>query len=129
MSLNWDITKVENSSELCYIVPPVEWNVPPAMLYEDGTMLNPKTKALIFLTMHTGIAVITEENAAEFYARSNVIERLLGETNPITFEDVKAHIGLRTNAFQKGGKDETRAAWYKRWMTMELDDVIRRNCP
>ena len=79
-----------------------------------GMVVDPETKdypaiskALIFATMYIGIDQITEGNAWRFWVRLNAWERCVGhlvvtgEGTPysITIEDVRNHIGLRTNAF------------------------------
>jgi hypothetical protein len=109
MSLDWDLTKIKNSEEVCW-----EKN-------EDGTdKLNPVTESLIWLTMGIGIGNITEDNASEVYCRVAMYEKLFGTmlsywkdskkvSVPITPEDIHNHIGLSTNV----GK-ETDAAWRKR---------------
>ncbi len=109
MSLNWDLTQIENYKEVCW-----EKNE------DDTTTLNPVTESLIWLTMGIGWGKITEENQAEFYCRVSLYEKLFGTmlsywkdgkkvSVAITPEDVRNHIGLSTNV----GK-ETDAAWRKR---------------
>lgn len=63
------------------------------------------TDALIWATMFVGMPRITEDNAAEFYARLHLIECLngnlshrAGEPYFITLEDIKRRVGLVTNA-------------------------------
>lgn len=109
MSLDWDLTKIENRQEVCW-----EKN-------DDGSdKLNPVTESLIWLTMAIDMGVITEENQSDFYCRVAMYEKLFGTmlshwkdgkkiSVPITPEDVHSHIGLRTNV-SKG----TDAAFRKR---------------
>jgi hypothetical protein len=97
MSLNWDLTKIKNSEEVCW-----EKN-------EDGTdKLNPVTESLIWLTMGIGMGSITEDNQSDFYCRVAMYEKLFGTmlsywkdskkvSVPITPEDIHNHIGLTTN--------------------------------
>lgn len=91
MALTWDLTRV----------PEKTWKYP--------NRLNPTTEALIWFSIMTGIAEITAKNAAEVFNRISFYEKLEGamlqdgggDKYPITFEQVRAHIGLRTNASPK----------------------------
>jgi hypothetical protein len=121
MSLNWDLTKIENYEELC-------WNK-----NEDDTVkLNVVTESLIFIGMAIGIGKISKENASEVYGRIAMYEKLFGATMCvfkgngkeqvfITPEDVYAHIGLSTNV----GK-ETEASFRKRMTDNFMRDQIRK---
>jgi hypothetical protein len=109
MSLDWNLTKISNNTEVCW-----EKN-------EDGTdKLNPVTESLIWLTMGIGMGSITEDNQSDFYCRVVMYEKLFGTmlsywkdskkvSVPITPEDIQNHIGLSTNVSK-----ETDAAWRKR---------------
>lgn len=97
MSLNWDISKVENYKELT----------------ENG--LNSVTNALIWGTMAIGMREITSKNWERFYKRLHILERVKGAFlvsggNPVylTKDDVKRHIGLTTNV-----SNETDTQFYK----------------
>lgn len=97
MSLDWNLTKINNNIEVCW-----EKN-------EDGTdKLNPVTESLIWLTMGIGMGSITEDNQSDFYCRVAMYEKLFGTmlsywkdskkvSVPITPEDINNHIGLTTN--------------------------------
>lgn len=97
MSLDWNLTKINNNTEVCW-----EKN-------EDGTdKLNPVTESLIWLTMGIGMGSITEDNQSDFYCRVAMYEKLFGTmlsywkdskkvSVPITPEDIHNHIGLTTN--------------------------------
>ena len=97
MSLDWNLTKISNNTEVCW-----EKN-------EDGTdKLNPVTESLIWLTMGIGMGSITEENQSDFYCRVAMYEKLFGTmlsywkdskkvSVPITPEDIHNHVGLTTN--------------------------------
>jgi hypothetical protein len=119
MSLNWNLEAIPNRSEVCWIGEG-----------ESATM-NPVTHSLIFATMSIGIPEITEANAAEFFVRLQLLDRWQWPNEPqTTYENVKAHIGLKTNAYQskgraKGSNDESRAAWLKRIVSYEMDNVKR----
>ena len=109
MSLDWNLTKINNNTEVCW-----EKN-------EDGTdKLNPVTESLIWLTMGIGMGSITEDNESDFYCRIAVYEKLFGTmlsywkdskkvSVPITPEDIHNHIGLTTNVSK-----DTDAAFRKR---------------
>lgn len=97
MSLNWDLTNIEDYKNKCWIEKDNEHN------------LNPVTEALIFATMSVGLNEITEKNAQEFYIRLHALERLMipyltswddDGSHPrfIEWEDINDHIGLHTNA-------------------------------
>lgn len=86
MSLNWNIEKVKNWKELSE---GDAWQI---------------TQVLISVTMAVGIDEITEKNYKEFYARTNLLERLHGtwmikDSQPLyfTLEDIERRIGLSTN--------------------------------
>jgi hypothetical protein len=81
--------------------------------------------------MLVGIGEITAETAGEFYARLHAYEVLVGpfvegedevtgqrEGMPITPEQVRDHVGLKTNVFPI----ETRARWVKRVVTPRLSE-------
>ena len=124
MSLNWSLADIENWDEVCHITATVDWPM-------DGTkkgdkLLNPVTTALIWHSLNTGIGRIKAENAAEVFARISLVEELYGtslrdgdgKNRPITMDDIKAHVGLSTNA---SFKDESRASFMKRHVTSKLD--------
>ena len=92
MALQWDLTKCENAEELRS---DKEW---------------PVTDAIIWYTMFTNTGwEITEDNAAEFYARIHFFEKVFGTALShagedvgsvdrfITPEDVHKRIGLKVN--------------------------------
>lgn len=132
MSLNWNLTKIVNKDELCWIG-------------EKGEeTLNPVTEALIWLTMEIDIGRFTEKNIGEVIFRLRVFSRLFGkpltrsvvrclgcrgvisegttchacteefpkfgdfEYYDFSQEEVRAHIGLSTNV-----GDESRAAFFR----------------
>ena len=60
MSLNWDLTTIENNKELCW-VPSTE---------EAGKVeLHTVTNVLIWATMLVGFSKITEKNYKDFHRR------------------------------------------------------------
>lgn len=94
MALHVDYTMIEDFKNLVYI--------------KEGRTLrvNPVTEVLAMSTMACGMREITAKNADEFYARLTVVQRLQGggwliengEPRYITRDEVKRHVGLRTNA-------------------------------
>jgi len=128
VSLNWEVTKIDNYEQLVWLT--VADTVTDEEIdqrcmqgesfrheeMDDGTKkywaLNPITNMLIWATLEIGIGDITEKNYHEFWMRMamcdgihgfRVIEIQDGETTrrSITLEEVRQHIGLRTNVFPK----------------------------
>lgn len=120
MALTFDFTHIDGySSE-------VNDGVGYHKVGDDEYELSPVSNALIWHSLNTGIGKITEENAAEVYARIALVEHLYGpslvdrlQPRPITVEDVRKHIGMVTNA---SFKDETRASFLKRHAAAFLDE-------
>lgn len=91
MSLDFDLTKIANRQTLCF---------------DAEGIMTARTESLIWATMIVGIDAITESNYREFFTRLRMSERaveslLVGEgRQPVlcTLEEVRAHIGLSTNA-------------------------------
>jgi hypothetical protein len=107
MSLSWNVEKIDNYETVCWIKK------------EDGegSRLNPVTEALIFNSMAIDIGLITNDNAAEVFARTRILESVNGEMliksgkgTMITIEDIRAHVGLSTNVSFKSRKE-----WAMRW--------------
>lgn len=100
MSLDWDTTGIENSEEVCFFISG-----------EGNRCLSGVTEALIWATMEIDIGTITEKNWLEFWMRLAMADAVYGEgkiryldkdtskyrTRSITKDEVRAHIGLRTN--------------------------------
>lgn len=97
MSLNWDLTDIHDSDNVCWIKNESGYDV-----------LHPRTESLIWLSMVIGMGTITEDNAAEFYSRVALYEKMFEVfccryedgsrvEIPVSVEDIHAHIGLRTN--------------------------------
>lgn len=85
MSLNYDLTAIDNSDEVCWTGQPGE------------RTMQPVTETLIWATMLVGISQITEKNYREFYLR----DKMLYLDSTLTVADCKRHIGLKTNATDK----------------------------
>lgn len=113
MALEWDLRAVQNRHE----------NYPA----EENGSLNRVTETMIFATMAVGIGDLSDENAPEFFARVHLWELAFGSflkaydggdaivDRPLTPEDVRGHIGLRTNVFY-----ETPGKWNARFMKGRL---------
>jgi hypothetical protein len=103
MSLRWDVSNVKDFETVCYVT--VEEDMPMRGLKVGDEVIHPVTEALVWHTIGIGMGEISDENAADFYARVSLVETLFGasvskggEPKPITREDVLAHVGLFTNA-------------------------------
>ncbi len=123
MSLNWDISKIENHDDLR-----VERKATPTQ--EGGKYLDGITEAFIWASMATGLGKdwsLDAEFAPEFYARIRMIEKLDGpltvgpSAEPITPEDVQRRIGLHVNV-----SPVTRAKFIKNMVTNDLDSYRKQ---
>lgn len=126
MSLDFKLSDIADYETVCWIEDD-----------QEGKRMNPVTEGLIFATMAIGIGEITKTNVEEFYGRLMVYERLRGAMlrvpnpvedaepafidRPFTFDEVVAHIGLRTNVFPK----EPMGRWTKRVMEDAIADEKR----
>lgn len=133
MSLNWDLTKIENYKELCWLEPQEDMGIFPSLLNGEGKFLNPITDSLIWGTMAVSIGKIAEDNATGFLARLIWADRLDGrgtkvqhwedgkwKTRDLKLQDIRDHIGLTTNvAF------EPTSSWTKRIGIMYFDKLER----
>lgn len=103
---------VKNRVDRCWIPDP---SIPDTAAFKHDKsrmIVAPVTQGIIFTCMAVGIGHITDENADEFFARSVIWDTLHGQ-KPFTIEEVRDHIGLRTNVFP----NESRAQWVKRILT------------
>jgi hypothetical protein len=113
MSLSFNLSKIENSGELC-------WETPEP---EEGRMATSRmaglTECLIYSTMFVDLGEITKKNATQFYARLYLWERTRGTLKSdgefITMQDVTSHIGLTTNV-----ANMTDAKWSKNFQKKSL---------
>jgi hypothetical protein len=101
MSLDWDLTAISNHKKLWMEAGKDEGG-------KQEYKLRPVTETLIWVCLAIDIGEITENNWEEWFLRARVWERAMGvmrhdgkEDFPITPEEVKAHIGLKTNVFPK----------------------------
>ena len=77
MSLTYDLTKI--SQEI-----------------QESEKMSDTTYRMIWATLMVDIGIITTDNAEEFLARTMLMDSLYG-TKPFTLDEVRAHIGLKTN--------------------------------
>lgn len=114
MSLNFDLTAVkERLGEERYEF----LTTSPETRGKENAKWHPVTDRLIWWTMALGLNRIEESNLAEWYFRTAFLQKIDGpefQYNDgrkvyLTKQDIKNHIGLRTNV-----TTETRAAWLKR---------------
>lgn len=127
MALHYDLTAIPEENRT--IVADRDGNTAMGERFKKGDRLvSPITNALIWSTMSVGMNEITEDNARRFYDRLRLQQKLFGPElrRPdgsgveISFDDVKANIGLRTNATNH--KD---AAWLKMTFDSHANEVSR----
>tara|TARA_R110000765_G_scaffold343557_1_gene433612 strand:+ start:985 stop:1434 length:450 start_codon:yes stop_codon:yes gene_type:complete len=125
MSLDWDLTDIENSKEKCWT---------PSKKEEGVFELHPITNILIWSTMLVGFNRITEKNSSKFYRRLIEFEVVTGggmfssydkdgewvDRTP-TLEEVKDHIGLSTNVYIK-----TSRQWTAYMVSLVKEEATRR---
>ena len=104
MTLTVDTRNIKNHKEVCY-GPKTEEGYP----YADTTYY------LSFGSMAIGIGEITKANYKEVYARHKFLESKC----PITLDDVKNNIGLKTNVAK-----ETRGRWLNRIAKNRFNDIL-----
>ena len=103
MALHWNLSGIKDSKDMCWVQD------------EDGNKddknyyLHPVTNSLIWATLIIGMGSITEKNHKEFHLRCLDLQKADGyqplteisdgdgELRTFTYEEVKAHIGLKTN--------------------------------
>lgn len=92
MSLNWNLTKIEDHEERCF-------NEITTGPNKGKFKLDATTESLIWTTMLVGMGEITEKNWEEFFIRMRTFELILDydDNRCITPADVRNHIGLTTN--------------------------------
>jgi len=120
MSLNWDLSAVKNMEEVCFVERDGEDG--------PGRYLNGITNSIIWGCLIVGIGTITEKGWEEWHLRYTLADRANGpyvkkggEAYRLTREDVKAHIGLKTNVFPK----ENDAKFLKKIMSTLKGELTR----
>ena len=127
MALNWDVSKIKDFEEVCFLY------------HEDDGRRKVKgvTNALIWHTMLVGMGQITEKNYEKFFVRSQMAVRATRnypvsaitedggyEHRGFTLAEIRAHIGLSTNA-----STDTKAKFKKRvvaWLEGDAELELRR---
>jgi len=126
MPLTWDLGEIQDYENECFIK--VEEDMPMRGLKAGESVLSPITNALIWHTLNVGMGAITPDSAPEFFARVKLVEMLYGASlrdaegeRPITMDDVRQHIGLKTNATYQ---QETRTKFLKRHADYFLTEQV-----
>lgn len=103
------------------------------VIEEDRMYQNPITEAILWATIEVGIGQITEANYIEFWMRMAMVDGMRGgriivtddkgdmTKISITLEEVKQHIGLRTNVSK-----ETTTKWYNKLLKGKQSDEAYR---
>lgn len=112
MSLNFGLTKIKDFEKVCY----------------DGEKINPRTEALIFLTMAIRLGEISPKTKNEFIRRMHVFQDINGSILqgsdgpiPLTEEDVERHCGLHTNV-----RNEAPAKFKRAMEEAAYDKLVKR---
>ena len=125
MSLDWDVSNVTDYETVCF-----EQRYNPDRKQTER-MVKPVTNQLVFSTMVIDQSGITETNVEEFAWRLALYQQMFGgliieaKDNEfverfISAEEVRAHIGLRTNVVT-----QSRASWLKRMAELHYRDFVR----
>jgi len=123
MSLNYDLGKIANYEQVCFLEAPAD--IPSQGIMQGDRMMNPVTQTLVWSTIAVDLGSITEANAAEFFARLRLVERLdgpflirpegpdgkrpEGSAAFVTEDEVLAHVGLSCNV-----STMTRSQWLRK---------------
>ena len=147
MSLNYDLSNIRDRDIVCwetYTGTPEEmaalvarctffgpdWAWTDEYTKTSVTRMSVTTHVLIFASMHVGLSRIDEKNWEAYFERLSTVEQVLGpfrrsDEGPVFFtpEDVKAHIGLKTNV----GDEPTRTfnAKVARWHRENARKLLR----
>jgi hypothetical protein len=117
MALHWNVEKVKDHDRICWekrIVDGVE-----------DDYLSVRTDSLIWGCLAVDLSGITEANAAEFWERISLWEKVVGASRgrdgqPVYFtkQDIIDHIGLYTNVSNK-----SRAHFVKKLSSVALEKL------
>ncbi len=99
MSLNYDLSEIEDFKNVCF---------------DDEENISAITETLIFYCLALEVPRLTECTLEEFWVRMQIHDRLVGplareydkhdggpKDRPITYPELEAHLGLKTNASKK----------------------------
>tara|TARA_R100001460_G_scaffold7883_5_gene19851 strand:+ start:645 stop:989 length:345 start_codon:yes stop_codon:yes gene_type:complete len=84
--LRWSIDNIRDYKAL--------WNYDGTKPESEQYILNNCTESMIYMTIAVGMSNITEKNHLDFWSRL----RIMGLDDNHSYQDVKRHIGLTTNA-------------------------------
>tara|TARA_Y100000593_G_scaffold6754_1_gene12812 strand:+ start:1198 stop:1551 length:354 start_codon:yes stop_codon:yes gene_type:complete len=107
MSLTVDTRGVANHEKVCYV-----GNKGIDLDYSEPT------KYLAWVSMAIGIGEITSKNYHNVYFRHVFLCRANGNKCPITLQDVKNNIGLKTNV-----SSETKGKWKNRIVKSAMNSL------
>jgi hypothetical protein len=120
MGLNWNVGKIKNQDNIC-------WEKRTVDGVEDDYLAT-RTDALIWGCLAIDMSGITDANAAEFYDRINLWEKVAGasrrsSSGPVFFtkQDIIDHIGLYTNVSNK-----SRPYFLKKLCSVALENLTGR---
>lgn len=124
MSLDFDLRKIKNHKEVCWIPVEEAGDTPRIFLdiveLDNGEerFLNPKTRSIIWRCMPVGIGIISERTIPEWWARNVVWLALNNLDHDFSLQDLREHTGLSTNVFP----EESRTKWVRRIVTNHLNE-------
>jgi hypothetical protein len=101
MSLNWDVSKIEDKDFLWLEASALYEKPYPRGIVEGEKYLNPKVESIIFACMTVDMSGPTKTNKVEFYLRYLLWCRLNKYDPYFTFSDVEKVVGLTTNVFER----------------------------
>jgi|TARA_R100000008_G_scaffold84833_2_gene73235 hypothetical protein len=110
MTLQVDLTKVENFKTLCY---EKKGTKDPDNKFL-GLPYTRTTNYLVMASMAIGVGEITTKNYKEVFARHQFLQE-----GQVTLDDVKNHIGLKTNV-----APETIGRWLMRIAKSKFNDTM-----
>lgn len=122
MALEWDVSEIKD----------YEKNFPPVK-NAGGEEWNQVTDAIVWMGLFCGFSSITDKNLEKIAARIILFERMFKSLNvnpdftdhPLTFEDVKKHVGLKVWGRQLKVKTDAEfcSSVGKRAFTQTLDKL------
>ena len=72
MSLNWDVSNIEDFKQLCFIPDTIDEK---GIVHPDRVRLNPITDVLIWGSMSIGVSRITKKNYRDVHRRYKMLEQ------------------------------------------------------
>jgi hypothetical protein len=120
MSLNFNTTAVVNKDVL-------------TVTGKHGDEWSPVTQSLVFGAVYCGLSEITEANVTQWWERMSLLQLVTGPvTAPlyavwapvmVTEQDIRNHIGLKTNASRKSDTGFLRSVygWHRDGLALKAD--------